>query len=92
MRTTDNQFITATKNNGIRKVSFENTRENILNIWEMQLNNHTTDQIKKNRKLIKLYFRDVWSQGNLDLLDEIIADDYINHTPSSANPEPGPGG
>ena len=73
MGTTDNSLIVDTRNNDIRKTSFENTRENILNIWEMQLNNHITDQIKRNRELIKLYFRDVWSQGNLDLLDEIIA-------------------
>jgi len=92
MGTTDNSLIRDTRNNGIRIASFENTRENILNIWEMQLNNHTTDQVKRNRELIKLYFRDVWSQGNLDLLDEIIAEDYINHNPGSPNPEPGPRG
>ena len=37
MGTKDNSLIMDTRNNGIRKTSFENTRENILNIWEILL-------------------------------------------------------
>lgn len=58
----------------------------------MSLNNHSVDQIKKNRGLIEFYFMDIWSHGNLDLLDKVISEDYINHNPSSPNPEPGPKG
>jgi steroid delta-isomerase-like uncharacterized protein len=42
--------------------------------------------------LIKRYFEEVWNNGNLDVLDEIISSDYINHTPGMPNPVPGPAG
>ncbi|MEM9244111.1 MAG: ester cyclase, partial [Pseudomonadota bacterium] len=34
----------------------------------------------------------VWNCGNLDVLDEIIAPEYINHSPGIKNPIPGPEG
>lgn len=40
--------------------------------------------------LMHRYFDEVWNQGRLDVLDEIIDAGYINHSPSSANPRPGP--
>ncbi len=43
-----------------------------------------------NEQLIIRYFEDVWNNGNLDVLDEIISQDYINHSPGSPNPLPGP--
>ncbi len=45
-----------------------------------------------NAKLIKRYFEEVWNRGQLDVLDEIIAADYVNHTPGLPNPIPGPTG
>ena len=45
-----------------------------------------------NAKLIKRYFEEVWNDGCLDVLDEIISLDYINHTPGMPNPIPGPDG
>jgi steroid delta-isomerase-like uncharacterized protein len=45
-----------------------------------------------NIKLIKRYFDEVWNNGRLDVLDEIIASDYINHSPGMPNPIPGPDG
>jgi steroid delta-isomerase-like uncharacterized protein len=42
--------------------------------------------------VVSRYFNDVWSQGNLDILDELLTADYVNHTPSTPNPPPGPGG
>jgi steroid delta-isomerase-like uncharacterized protein len=38
------------------------------------------------------YFEEVWNQGRLDVLDELLAPDYVNHTPSTPNPPPGPAG
>ncbi len=43
-------------------------------------------------QLITRYFDEVWNKGNLDVLDEIIALNYINHTPGAPNPLPGPAG
>lgn len=43
-------------------------------------------------KLIKRYFAEVWNNGDLNVLDEIIAPDYINHSPGMPNPMPGPDG
>lgn len=43
-------------------------------------------------KLIQRYFGEVWSEGKLDVLDEIIAPDYINHSSSIPDPVPGPVG
>ncbi len=45
---------------------------------------------KAHEQLITRYFEEVWNQGNLDVLDEIISLDYINHTPGMPNPIPGP--
>ena len=42
--------------------------------------------------LAKRYFDEVWNQGKLDVLDELLADTYINHTPSAGHPPPGPDG
>jgi len=45
-----------------------------------------------NKRLIERYFEEVWNHGALDVLDEIIALDYINHSPGIPNPLPGPMG
>jgi steroid delta-isomerase-like uncharacterized protein len=41
---------------------------------------------------VRRYFDEVWSAGKLDVLDEILASDYVNHTPSTPNPPAGPAG
>ncbi len=38
------------------------------------------------------YFDEVWNQGRLEVLDELLSPAYINHTPSTGNPPPGPDG
>lgn len=45
---------------------------------------------QQSRQLIFRYFDEVWNQGRLEVLDEIIASDYVNHSPSVPNPRPGP--
>ena len=45
-----------------------------------------------NKQLIIRYFEEVWNKGKLELLDEMIAPNYINHNPGMANPSPGPAG
>ena len=43
----------------------------------------------QNRQIIETYFSEGWNKGNTDVLDQLLADNYINHTPSTPNP---PGG
>ncbi|WP_306052509.1 ester cyclase [Natronococcus wangiae] len=45
----------------------------------------TQDQAE-NKEIARKYPEEVISEGNLDLIDEIIADDYVEH--NSAAPEP----
>jgi steroid delta-isomerase-like uncharacterized protein len=45
-----------------------------------------------NRVIVRRYFEEVWNQGRLDVLDELLDPDYINHTPSTPNPPLGPAG
>lgn len=47
---------------------------------------------QRNRALGERYFEEVWNRGNVDALDELLAPDYVNHTPSTPNPPPGPAG
>lgn len=48
--------------------------------------------IEKNKRIITRYFDEVWNQGRLEVLDELIAPNYINHSPGAPNPKPGPEG
>ena len=44
----------------------------------------------QSRQVITRYFEEVWNRGQLDVLDEIMASDYVNHNPGIPNPRPGP--
>lgn len=46
--------------------------------------------LTQNRQLVIRYFEEVWNQGRVDVLDELIAPDYVNHSPGIPNPRPGP--
>ncbi len=46
--------------------------------------------LRKNRALLVRYFEEVWNQGKLDVLDELLAHDYVNHSSSTPDPRPGP--
>jgi ketosteroid isomerase-like protein len=46
--------------------------------------------LQHNRRLVSRYFDEVWNQGRLDVLDELLAPDYLNHSPGIPNPRPGP--
>jgi steroid delta-isomerase-like uncharacterized protein len=48
--------------------------------------------IDTHRNVIRRYFEEVWNNGDLDVLDALIAPDYVNHSPSTANPPLGPVG
>ena len=46
---------------------------------------------EENKAIIRRYFS-VFEQGNIDLLDELLAPDYINHTPATPDLPMGPEG
>jgi len=48
--------------------------------------------IEKNKILMQRYFEEAWNQGKLDVLDDIIDENYVNHSPGSPDPKPGPNG
>lgn len=47
---------------------------------------------EQHQNIIHRYYEEVWNQGRLDVLDELLDTQYINHTPSVPNPPPGPDG
>jgi steroid delta-isomerase-like uncharacterized protein len=47
---------------------------------------------QENKALIQRYFDEAWNQGQLSVLDEIMAADYINHNPAVPGLPPGPEG
>jgi len=46
--------------------------------------------LEANRRLIHRYFNEVWNAGQLDVLDDLLTPDYLNHSPGLPNPRPGP--
>jgi len=44
---------------------------------------------KDNQEIVKIYIEEVWNKGNLDRLDEIIDDSYVNNNPGTPNPKLG---
>jgi steroid delta-isomerase-like uncharacterized protein len=52
----------------------------------------TTTTTEHVQRLITRYFEDVWNEGHVDLLDELLTPDYLNHSPGTPNPPGGPEG
>ncbi len=48
--------------------------------------------MQANAHLIERYFEEVWNQGQVDVLDELLTSDYVNHSPGLPDPQPGPEG
>ena len=46
----------------------------------------------KNKQIVETYFNEVWNKGEVDLLDDLLTENYINHTPSTPNPPKGASG
>jgi len=46
----------------------------------------------RNEAAVREYFDRVWSKGEIERLDHLLAPTYINHTPSFGQPAPGPEG
>jgi predicted ester cyclase len=46
----------------------------------------------RNEAAVREYFDHVWSKGEIERLDHLLAPTYVNHTPSFGRPAPGPEG
>jgi steroid delta-isomerase-like uncharacterized protein len=42
-----------------------------------------------NKALIQRFYDEVWTRGNLDVADEVFADEYMRHDFRGGEPEPG---
>jgi hypothetical protein len=42
-----------------------------------------TDEIERNKKVVEDFVREVPLAGNLDALDELVAEDYVQHNPQA---------
>jgi steroid delta-isomerase-like uncharacterized protein len=49
-------------------------------------------QAARNRVAVQRYFDEVWNQGKLEVLDQLLAEDYVNHSSSLPGSPPGPAG
>jgi steroid delta-isomerase-like uncharacterized protein len=47
---------------------------------------------EQNKVIMRRYFEEAWNKGFLELLDEIVSPDYINHNPFVPDLPPGPAG
>lgn len=45
-----------------------------------------------NRRLVKRFYEEVWSRGNLSFAEEVFADDYVRHDLRPTKAPPGPAG
>ena len=46
---------------------------------------------EENKAIVRRFWG-VWEEGNIDLIDELLAPDYLNHTPASPDQPTGPEG
>ena len=48
--------------------------------------------IQQHKALIRRFYEEVWSKGNLDAAEDIFADNYVRHDLRPGNPATGPEG
>jgi hypothetical protein len=46
--------------------------------------------VARNIATLRRYFEEAWNLGRVDVLDELMAPDYLNHSASIPDPRPGP--
>ena len=49
------------------------------------------DSAEESKAIVRRFWG-VWEEGNIDLVDELLAPDYVNHTPASPDQPTGPEG
>jgi len=46
----------------------------------------------ENKALIRRFYDEAWGRGELDVIDEVFADDYVRHDSRPTSPASGPAG
>ena len=42
--------------------------------------------LERNKSVLRRFYEEFWTNGNVDVIDEIIADDYVDHQPLPDTP------
>jgi hypothetical protein len=42
--------------------------------------------------MVRRFYEEVWNRGNVNVADEVFADDYVRHDLRPSKAEPGPAG
>jgi steroid delta-isomerase-like uncharacterized protein len=45
-----------------------------------------------NKRLVRRFYEEVWGKGNVDVVDDVFADDYVRHDLRATSAAPGPEG
>ena len=48
--------------------------------------------VERHKALVWRFYDEVWNKGNMDVADEIFADDYVRHDLRPGTAPPGPEG
>jgi steroid delta-isomerase-like uncharacterized protein len=51
-----------------------------------------SQELEANKQIARRWSEELWSQGRLEVADEIVAPDYVRHDPGDPIPAPGPAG
>src|SRR2546426_9727998 len=75
-------------------IAGQTRRANTVAVGTMPLYNANTHKegipmSAENKTLVRRWFKDIWSKGNLAVADEIVAPNYANHDPAGPMPESG---
>src|SRR5512133_3102931 len=46
----------------------------------------------ENKKRVRRFYESAWDRGELEIIDDLFADDYVRHDLRPADPAPGPEG
>ena len=42
--------------------------------------------VESNKTILRRFFKELFNEGKLDVADEIVAEDYVNHNPAPGEP------
>lgn len=61
----------------------------VINVTQAK-EQYQVNVLDENKNIITRYFEEVWNQGKIEVLNELLSPEYINHNPGFESPKPGP--